>query len=229
MCSGGRRWSATSGWPRRAFRSPVDAVGPNSYRFRGMTSPLQGDSETPTPSAVDVLVRSHGRFLDFVQGRVGDRGVAEDILQAAFVRGIERIEQVRDSESVVAWFYRVLRNAIVDHHRRQNAASRGRDALASELEMTPEPLPDDRASMCACLAELAAELPPEQARAIRRVDLEGTAVKDFAAEAGITANNAGVRLFRARESLRRAVSKSCGTCAEHGCLDCTCRRSCDSV
>jgi hypothetical protein len=47
-------------------------------------------------------------------------------------------------------------------------------------------------------------------------------VKDYAVEAGLTANNAGVRVFRARDALRKQVSRSCGTCAEHGCLDCTC-------
>ena len=48
------------------------------------------------------------------------------------------------------------------------------------------------------------------------------AVKDYAAEAGITSNNAAVRVFRAREALRKQVARSCGTCADHGCLDCTC-------
>jgi hypothetical protein len=47
-------------------------------------------------------------------------------------------------------------------------------------------------------------------------------VKDYAASAGISSSNAGVRIFRARAALRREVSRSCGTCAEHGCLDCSC-------
>ena len=46
--------------------------------------------------------------------------------------------------------------------------------------------------------------------------------KDVAAATGISASNAGVRVFRAREALRKQVARSCGTCAEHGCLDCTC-------
>jgi RNA polymerase sigma-70 factor (ECF subfamily) len=50
-------------------------------------------------------------------------------------------------------------------------------------------------------------------------------VKDFAAAEGISATNAGVRVFRAREALRRQVVRSCGTCAEHGCIDCTCGKS----
>jgi len=46
-------------------------------------------------------------------------------------------------------------------------------------------------------------------------------VKDYADEAGISSSNAGVRIFRAREALKQ-VARSCGTCATHGCVDCTC-------
>jgi pyruvate dehydrogenase E2 component (dihydrolipoamide acetyltransferase) len=57
---------------------------------------------------------------------------------------------------------------------------------------------------------------------IVKADVEGAPVQDFAAEAGITANNASVRVFRAREALRKQVKTSCGTCADHGCLECSC-------
>ena len=39
----------------------------------------------------------------------------------------------------------------------------------------------------------------------------------------ITDNNAGVRVFRARQALHRQLMQSCGTCAEHGCVECTCK------
>jgi hypothetical protein len=39
----------------------------------------------------------------------------------------------------------------------------------------------------------------------------------------LSASNAGVRVFRAREALKKRVTQSCGTCAEHGCVDCTCQ------
>jgi RNA polymerase sigma-70 factor (ECF subfamily) len=48
------------------------------------------------------------------------------------------------------------------------------------------------------------------------------AVKAYAAQKGLTAGNAAVRVFRAREALKKRVAQSCGTCAEHGCFDCTC-------
>jgi len=57
---------------------------------------------------------------------------------------------------VIGWFYRTLRNAAIDHHRRHKTASKA-------LEV---------------------------------------AVKDYAIEVGISASNAAVRVFRAREALR---------------------------
>jgi alpha-glucuronidase len=51
----------------------------------------------------------------------------------------------------------------------------------------------------------------------------GTPVKTFASERGLTPGNAGVRVFRAREALKKRLVESCGTCAEHGCRDCTCQ------
>jgi RNA polymerase sigma-70 factor (ECF subfamily) len=72
------------------------------------------------------------------------------------------------------------------------------------------------------VTELAATLKPEYAEALQRIDVDGAAVKDYAAHAGISPSNAGVRVFRAREALRKQVARSCGTCADHGCFDCTC-------
>src|SRR5690606_38879438 len=164
----------------------------------------------------------HRAFLSFIERRVGNRAIAEDILQDAFVRGLDRLEHIENKESAVAWFYRVLRNAIIDHHRRQASASRGLAAFAAELEQQSEPDADIRGAFCRCVGQLAVTLKPEYADALARIEIDGVAVKDYAAEAGISSANAAVRVFRAREALRKQVARSCGTCAEHGCLDCTC-------
>src|SRR6516225_4716157 len=67
-------------------------------------------------AAVEILVANHARFLAFLERRVGRRELAEEILQDAFVRGLSRGAgaRLRDDESAVAWFYRLLRNALVD-------------------------------------------------------------------------------------------------------------------
>jgi RNA polymerase sigma factor (sigma-70 family) len=170
----------------------------------------------------EALVENHRKFLAFVEKRVGDRALAEDILQDAFVKSLEKQHEIRDDATAVAWFYQLLRNSIVDQYRRRATRSKALEALAMELKDAVEPPPELRGAICDCVSEIASTLKPEYAAAIRRVDLDEVPVQTFASEAGITANNAAVRLFRAREALRKQVKAACGTCAEHGCADCTC-------
>lgn len=182
-----------------------------------MEEPLEKD-------VVGVLVQNHRQFLAFLERRLGNRALAEDILQDAFVRGMDRVGTLQDRESAVAWFYRVLRNSVTDHHRRRSTADRRLAELSAELEQEVPAL-ETRALVCQCVKDLASTLKAEYSDALRRVEVDGLSVKDYAAEAGITSNNAAVRVFRAREALRKQVSRSCGTCADHGCLSCTCQRS----
>ncbi len=174
------------------------------------------------PRVLERLVAGHREFLRFLERQVGERETAEDILQSAFVRASQRTSQLRDEESVVAWFYRMLRNAVIDHWRAQGRSAAKLDALAHEFATAEAPSADTRDAVCRCVGELLDTLKPEYAEALRQVELEGVAVKDYAQAIGITPNNAGVRVFRAREALRRQVARSCGTCATHGCVDCCC-------
>lgn len=180
---------------------------------------------TSLEELTDALVTQHRELLAFVERRVGDRAVAEEILQSALVRSLEKADAVRDS--ALGWFYGVLRNAIVDHHRRTAAATRrleryGEEEAATGAAVVAAPDEELRGTVCRCVSRLADTLKPEYATALRRIELDGASVKDYAEEAGISSNNAGVRIFRAREALRRQVLRACGSCAEHGCLDCTC-------
>ncbi len=170
--------------------------------------------------ATQRLVDHRHEFLGFLQRRLGQRELAEDILQEAFARSLVKVEQLEHEESAVAWFYRVLRNAITDYRRRTGVADRKLEELAQELSETSEP--ETHAAVCQCVKGLAATLKPEYAEALQAVEVEGLAVKDFAAAVGITASNAGVRVFRAREALKVQVKRCCGSCADDNCRDCTC-------
>jgi RNA polymerase sigma-70 factor (ECF subfamily) len=175
-----------------------------------------------TPEKAAQLVENHRQFLGFLEKRLSDRALAEDILQDAFVKTLEKGEEIRDEGSAIAWFYRTLRNATVDYWRRTKVADRALAQFAEEVETTEEPSETMRAEVCRCVARLAETLKPEYADALRRIEIDGVSVKSFAEEQGISTNNAAVRVFRAREALRRQVAASCGTCAEHGCVSCTC-------
>ncbi|HEY5922598.1 MAG TPA: sigma-70 family RNA polymerase sigma factor [Kofleriaceae bacterium] len=176
--------------------------------------------EPPSAEVIAALVANHREFLRFIERRVGNRDVAEEILQNAFVKNLDKFDTVR--ETAIGWFYRVLRNAVIDHRRRASVAERRLDSYAIDQQASEMRDDELHGIVCKCVGELATTLKPEYASALRRIEIDGISVKDYADEIGISSSNAGVRVFRAREALRKQVSRACGTCATHGCLDCTC-------
>lgn len=84
------------------------------------------ERDPASSDVLQVLVDNHRRFLAFLERRVESRAAAEDILQDAFVRGLDRAGSVRDESAIVAWCYRLLRNALVDHYRLGGAEARAR-------------------------------------------------------------------------------------------------------
>jgi RNA polymerase sigma factor (sigma-70 family) len=180
-------------------------------------------SEDLAPAPLAPLLENHRAFLRYLERRIGDRALAEDILQDAFIKVIDRPDQAPTDEGVVPWFYRMLRNAAIDRFRRQGAAARAIESFARELETHSAADPDLETEICACVARLATTLKREYADALDAIDIQGRSVKGYAEERGLSASNAGVRVFRAREALKKRVTESCGTCADHGCRDCNCR------
>ncbi|HEY5651998.1 MAG TPA: sigma-70 family RNA polymerase sigma factor [Acidimicrobiia bacterium] len=174
-----------------------------------------------SPEIVDALVENHRSFLSFLERRVGNRASAEEILQSAYVRAVEKGVPADESEGAVHWFFAVLRNAVTDHYRRRAAEARATESVAAEgiPEITD---PELRAEVCACFRRLLPTLREGYATILEQVDLEERSVSDVAKELGITPNNASVRLYRARGALRKQLERSCGVCATHGCLECTC-------
>src|SRR5918996_6465705 len=101
-----------------------------------------------TPAPVAVLLENHRAFLSYLERRVGDRALAEDILQDAFIKVMDRPDQAPADEGVVPWFYRTLRNAAIDRFRRQGAANRSVEAFAREIDAHVAPDPEMEAEIC---------------------------------------------------------------------------------
>ena len=182
----------------------------------------------PIPAAVlAVLVENRARFLAFLEKRVGGREPAEEILQQAYVRGMDRGGGLRADESAIAWFYRLLRNALADHWRHGDAERRALAAYAGEAAGATG---DDGAlleAVCGCVTALVGTLKPELTAIIRAVDLEGVPLREYAARADISPNNAGVRLHRARRALGQQIRRTCAAGSIAALRDCEC--DCDKT
>jgi RNA polymerase sigma-70 factor (ECF subfamily) len=171
--------------------------------------------------AVSQLAQSRERFLRFIHSRIGDPERAEDVLQAALEKAATGIRALRSEDSLVPWFYSVLRNAINDSYRER--------ARVHEVPLPPtldlaEDEPEAERQLCHCFEAILPALKPEYADLIEAIDLKGEASTVVAVRLGITPNNLKVRHHRARQALRGRLEETCRVCAEHHCLDCTCGR-----
>lgn len=172
------------------------------------------------------LLAAESTFRRFLSRRLGDDALAADLLQQSFVRAVQQQHTLDNAESVVPWFYRVLRNAVVDYYRSRASEARRDAALLTELTVTGAdqvpPHDEMRATVCACLHQILPDLRANYADLIRRIDLENDSPEEVAKALGISLNNLTVRLHRARRALRTGLEASCGVCSKHGCLNCTC-------
>jgi len=176
-------------------------------------------SQSETAGVPAALLAHRHVFKAFLTARVGNAADADDLLQSGLIKALERSGEIKDGEKAVSWFYQVLRNAVIDHHRSRSAASRRDDAWASSTATLADDGEAER-QICACFEKMLPALKPKQAELIRRVELQGEPVAHAANALGLTATNASVMLHRARGELRAKLVEFCRDCA---CLDnCEC-------
>lgn len=215
-------------------------VGDRSLKRNGAPIPL-------TPKTFDLLVtlvENSGRLVEkdsLLKTVWPDVAVEEGNL----TKGVFSLRQVLEQEDGPRYIETVPKRG----YRFVGAVTSSRDepvtavssapavAAPSENSIAVMPLTDmsaarDHEFFCEGMSEeiinalgrVAGTLKLEYAEVLQVVEVAATPVKTFAEQKGLSANNAGVRVFRAREALKKRVMDSCGTCAEHGCVNCTCKQ-----
>ena len=172
------------------------------------------------------LLEQESAFRAFLRKRLSDDAVTEDLLQQSLMKAVERYHDLQKSDSAISWFYRILRNALVDYYRSHAADHRKVEGLHQEMIAAGEDkvpaLDEMRPAICTCLGPLLKDMRPAYAHLLERVDIKGESPATVAKDLKLTANNLTVRLHRARQALRASLEQACGICTKHGCLNCTC-------
>lgn len=166
------------------------------------------------------LFSKRATFLSFLRRRVRSSADADDLFQQALVKAAAHAGDLQDPAQTLAWFYSILRRTLADHVR-GGAAHEAKLAAFAEAAEDAEPSPVEVA-MCACSLGQLERLRPEYADILRHVDIEEQPLSEAAVALGITPNNAGVRLHRARKALREELQAFCGVESMRACLDCGC-------
>jgi RNA polymerase sigma-70 factor (ECF subfamily) len=137
-----------------------------SKRTKEMSAGESADPATGVglQDVLQQLLTHESDFRAFVRRRLADDAMAEDVLQQSLMRAVERQHTLQQSENLVGWFYRILRNAIVDVYRSRAAESKKTDTFLQELitageDKTPA-LNELRPTVCACLQLLLPNILP---------------------------------------------------------------------
>jgi len=191
--------------------------------LNGMSAPVHDAGVALTPARVaDVLVATSRSFSSYLENEVGSRAVTNEILQDAFGRGTHNIDVLNPHESALGWFYRLLRNAVIDQPRSAGVSEPQFNAFRAQIEQQLEPRAAMKDAILGYVGALSAIVEPEYAAALRSVELDGKTVDAFAEANGISTRLAGVQVSDARAAVRRCVVRSAGICTAHGCWNCTC-------
>ena len=163
------------------------------------------------PSAAPDLDQHRDYLYAYALRRMGDSGLAEDLVQDTFVAALGAARGFRGDSSVRTWLTGILKHRIADSYR---APERGMESLDANAEEAPEiPAPDgdpavdfEQARMWEKLEGQLARLPQRAARAFVLTELEGRDAAEASRILGVTRNNLWGMVRRARKSLKESMA-----------------------
>jgi RNA polymerase sigma-70 factor (ECF subfamily) len=148
-----------------------------------------------------LVARLHPLVARIARARFGRRAEADEVVQEALARAIERIAQWSGEVPIEHWAARIAVRLCCDRHR---TGSRRREvALGTEWAARPA----DAAEARERVEELLAHLRPADRLVIVLLDLEGRGTAEIAALTGWSRVAIKVRAMRARRTLRHLARR----------------------
>ena len=155
-----------------------------------------------------VWLELHERLLRFIRGRVGDEGLAEDILQDVFLKIHTRIDTLRDEDRLESWVWQIVRHAIADHHRARRPLFELSEGLAA-LDGADDDNDAASRQLVPFISATVAGLPGPYREALLLTEYEGLTQQALADRAGISLSGAKSRVQRAREKVKTVLLECC--------------------
>lgn len=139
-----------------------------------------------------------------------DRVLAEDVVQAAFLRAYQRIHQFDDTRRFAPWFMRSVIHAAIQAARRQQRELSLETPVAEDIalaDLLPDPAPGpdieiERAELRAAVWAALDRLSPEQRAAVVMRYFLGLSDDEMSDELEVAPETVRWRLHTARKQLR---------------------------
>jgi RNA polymerase sigma-70 factor (ECF subfamily) len=159
------------------------------------------------PSAFDALVRRHlPGALVAAERLLGDRADAEDLVQDAFLRALDRLPLLDPGRPFGPWFFTLLRNLGINQLRAKRVRHTEPELLdAASMDARPDE-EMERAEVRERFDAALAALTPRQREIVMLFEVEGWKGAEIAEHLGLTPENVRWHLHQAKKSLRVSLS-----------------------
>ncbi|RKF23010.1 sigma-70 family RNA polymerase sigma factor [Altericroceibacterium spongiae] len=147
-----------------------------------------------------VALRRYARSL------TRDDQVADDVVQEALVRAIEKQSSFRIGSSVRSWMFGIIHNVYISMQRTRKAEDRRDERFAQTLTEQAEP-EQEQAAILGQIARSFAALPDRQREVLHLVAVEGLSYREASEALDIPIGTVMSRLNRARTALRLATEE----------------------
>jgi RNA polymerase sigma-70 factor (ECF subfamily) len=137
----------------------------------------------------------------FVFKRVKNNALADDIVQDVFVKVLTNIDQLRESEKLMAWVFQIARNTINDHYR-QHAKSVSAELV--DWESNTNLLNE---CVARCVQQLVITLPDKYREAFELSEIQNISQTQIADRLGLSYSGAKSRVQRARQMLKNRMEE----------------------
>lgn len=164
------------------------------------------------PSVKAVLAEVSQPVLRYLERYVGNRAVAEDLLQETLVRVARGLPSFAARSSVRTWAFSIANRVAADYFRHPDRQARivDLDEAGEVADTAPEingRLIEDE--MNQCVRQVIDSLPDTYRAALILHDLEGLSAEQTAQICECTVATAKIRIHRARNRLKEALNKAC--------------------
>lgn len=158
-------------------------------------------------AAFDQLVRRYFRRAETLARRVMlNREDAEDLVQEAFLRALDRIETFDESRQFGPWFFRLLVNTGINMRRsRERRATEPEPFDAASYGPGPDEVME-RTEIRERFAAALARLPERQREIIGMFEVDGFSSVEIAEILGVTPETVRWHVHQARRVLRLALA-----------------------
>jgi len=147
------------------------------------------------------------RLRRFAHGLTHDSHLADDLVQAACLKALERWHQWQPGTSLASWMFRIVQTTWLDDHRaRQRQKTEALDDEMPDLPGEDGRVVLEQRSQARHLRQLIEQLPDDQRVVLMMVTVEGFSYKDTADALGIPLGTVMSRLSRARIRLTDALN-----------------------